>query len=267
MKILVIGDQMTDCYWHGSVSRISPVAPVPIVRVDRTEARPGAAANVAANIEAMGVEVERIFGTGGPIQKITVYAGQHIARLDFDCPQTPILPDEAFLEAAIRCDLIVASDYGKGSLARISDLIAASGRPFFIDPKGHDYTKYRGAALVKPNRDEMRDLLGGWSTPEEMDSKARQFLASSGVGSLLLTQAGEGMTLYTPNATLHQEAQNKAPVDVSGAGEAALSAYAVAFLKGYELGSCLRFASKAAAIAISKPGTVVVSNEDLHEKA
>lgn len=267
--ILVIGDAMTDVYWHGSVSRMSPVAPVPIVKVVGTETRPGAAANVANNIEAMGVPVERIFGSGEQILKISIMAGQHIARVDFDHPQTPIEPDAAFLEAAGRCDLIVALDYGKGSLSGIQALIqAAKGKPVLVDPKGSDWERYRGAALVKPNQYEMREIVGGWSTPEERDRKARDFLATSGIGAILLTQASEGMTLYTEDATLHQEAQNKAPVDVSGAGEAALSAYAAALAKGFELGSCLRFASKAAGLAISRHGTVVLTKEEVfHEKA
>ncbi len=176
MKILVIGDTMRDEYWSGSVSRISPVAPVPVVSVKSTETRHGAAANVAANIEAMGVPVERIFGGGERIRKITVTAGQHIARLDFDYPQNPILPDAAFTEAVGRCDMVVAVDYGKGSLNGVQDLIRASaGKPVLVDPKGHDFSKYRGAALIKPNREEMRELVGGLKDQDELDFKARQF--------------------------------------------------------------------------------------------
>lgn len=265
-KILVIGDAMTDVYWTCDVARIAPEAPVPVMLVRATESRPGAAANVANNIEAMGVPVERIFGRGERIVKIrATHAGRYIARADFDYPQEPISPDAAFIDAAERCDLIVALDYGKGSLANIQALIRATAKPFLIDPKGHSYEKYRGAALLKPNRDEMRELVGGWSTREELDFKARQFLVASGIESILLTQSAEGMTLYTRTATLHEEAQNKAPSDVSGAGEAALSAYATALAKGYELASCLRYASRAAGLAIGRAGTVVLNEEQVFE--
>lgn len=264
MKILVIGDAMQDEYWQGYARRLSPVAPVPVISVQRTESRPGAAANVAANLEAMGAQVERIYGAGERIRKITVTdKRQHIARLDFDYQQQHIQPDAAFLEAVGRCGLVVALDYGKGSLTGIQALIRATGKPVLIDPKGHDYAKYRGAALIKPNRDEMRELVGGWASREELDFKARQFLAASDIESLLLTQAAEGMTLYTRTETLHEPATNASPEDVSGAGEAALAAYAASLVKGYALKNCLRFASKAAGIAISRQGTTVVSAEEL----
>lgn len=264
MKILVIGDAMLDEYWTGFARRLSPVAPVPVISVTRREERPGAAANVAANIEAMGVPCERIYGGGERIRKITVTAGQHVARLDFDHPQTPIEPDAAYREAVGRCDIIVALDYGKGSLANVQALIqAAQGKPFLIDPKGHDYNRYRGASLLKPNQDEMRALVGGWADQDELDFKARQFLVASWVESILLTQAGDGMTLYTRTETQHLPAENPAPVDVSGAGEAVLAAYAAALAKGLGPKSCLLFASKAAGIAISRHGTTVCTQGEV----
>ena len=267
MKILVIGDAMQDEYLSGTCTRLSPEAPVPVVSVQRTEKRAGGAANVAANIEAMGVPVERIFGGGERIRKLRVMVGsQQLARIDYDYQQVAIQPDAAFRDAIDRCGMVVAIDYGKGSLAHVQALLAAAnGKPFLIDPKGHDYDRYRGAKLLKPNRNEMRELVGGWSSTEELDFKARQFLAASGIESILLTQSAEGMTLYTRTDTLHQEAENRAPVDVSGAGEAALSAYAAALAKGYELGSCLRFASKAAGIAISRQGTTVCTQEEVFD--
>ncbi len=264
MKVLVIGDAMTDCYWRGTATRLSPEANVPVVSIKGTETRPGGAANVAANIEAMGVPVERIFGGGERILKIRLIAQQHVARVDFDHPQNPILPDAAFTEAVGRCGLVVALDYGKGSLEGIQALIRASaGKPVLIDPKGHDYSKYRGATLIKPNREEMRELVGGWSTRDELDFKARQFLLASGIESILLTQAADGMTLYTKKRTIHEPATNLAPVDVSGAGEAALSAYAASLANGYSTEQCLLYASKASGIAISRPGTTICTEEEV----
>ena len=264
MRILVIGDAMTDIYWRGQASRLSPEAPIPVVSVSQVETRSGGAANVANNIESMGIQVERIFGGGERILKIRLIASQQVARADFDHPQEPILPNAAFLEALERCDMVVAVDYGKGSLSGIAALLTACrGKPVLIDPKGHDYSKYRGATLIKPNLEEMKALVGGWSTQDELDFKARQFLLQSGIESILLTKSSEGMTLYTRTSTLHQPAENKSPVDVSGAGEAALSAYATALAKGFELGSCLRFASKAAGIAIGRQGTAVCTEEEV----
>ena len=265
MRVLVVGDAMTDVYWHGKASRLSPEAPVPIVAVAGTEVRAGGAANVAANIESLGVQVERIYGGGQRIQKIRILSGsQQVARADFDFPQAPIVPDAAFTEAVARCSLVVAVDYGKGALSGVQALIQAAGNiPVLVDPKGHDFERYRGAALIKPNRAEMRELVGGWDDQAQLDFKARQFLLQSSIGAILLTQSEDGMTLYTREATLHEPATNRVPVDVSGAGEATLAAYAAALAKGYELAACLRFASRAAGIAIAGAGTVVCKQEDV----
>ena len=256
---------MQDEYWQSSITRIAPEAPIPVIRVLSTETRPGGASNVANSIEAMGVQVERIFGSSERIRKIRLRAAnQYVARVDFDHPQTPIEPDANYRDALTRCDIVVFVDYGKGALQNVAALIsAAAGKTILVDPKGHDYSKYRGATMIKPNRDEMRELVGPWTSQDELDFKARQFLLASGIESILLTQGAEGMTLYTRADTLHVAAFNKAPVDVSGAGEAALSAYAAALAKREPLAICLHLASKAAAIAISHHGTYVVREEEL----
>ena len=268
MRILVCGDAMHDIYYRGVVTRISPEASVPVLLVKSVESRQGAAGNVAANIEAMGVEVERIYGRSPErIQKIRLLSRtQQIARVDFDHPQEPIPGDATYAEALSRCKIVVFSDYGKGSLANIEGLIGLAntiGRVTLVDPKGYDYAKYKGATLIKPNRDEMRELVGGWASQDELDLKARQFLVQSKVQSILLTQAEDGMTLYTRSETHHAPAENKAPVDVSGAGEAALAAYAAALAKGYLPVECLRYASKASGLACSMQGTVVCSEEEV----
>ncbi len=259
---------MQDNYWFGNVSRISPEAPVTIVAVDRTERREGAAANVANNIEAMGVPCERIFGASKErIQKIRLLAKkQHVVRIDFDHPQTPIPCDVAYEDALQRCEIVVFVDYGKGSLANVPDLIAKARqwkRAIFVDPRGHDFDKYRGATLLKPNREEMKELVGGWTTQDELDFKARQFLLASGIESILLTQATEGMTLYTRADTLHVKATPAEVVDVSGAGEAALSGYTAAIAKGYNPAEAVKFANKAAGLCIGRFGTVVVGEAEV----
>lgn len=264
-KILVCGDTMRDRYLWGDIRRISPEAAVPVVRIEREESREGAAANVANNIEAMGVPCERIFGGGERIEKIRVIArGHHFARLDYDYPQKAIEPDDLFSEACDRCGIVVMLDYGKGSLSRIQELIAvalAKECKIFVDPKGHDYAKYRGVTMIKPNHEEMRELVGGWSSQAELDFKARQFLASSGIESILLTQAAEGMTLYTLSSTEHFRAEAKEVVDVSGAGETAIAAYAAAIAKGAPSGDAARLANRAAGLACAKFGTTVITGE------
>lgn len=266
-KVLVCGDAMADVYWRGDVKRISPEAPVTIVSVSEKERRDGAAANVANNIEALGVPCERIFGGGERIQKIRLLAkSQHVVRIDFDHQQTPIPADAIYEDALGRCDILVLVDYAKGSLACVQTLIAKARemkRQVFVDPRGHDFDRYRGATLLKPNREEMKELVGGWSSQDELDFKARQFLLQSGIESILLTQAAEGMTLYTRQDTLHVKAENTEIVDVSGAGEAALSGYTAAIAKGYKPVEAVKYANKAAAIACSRFGTAVVSEDEV----
>lgn len=263
MKVLVCGDAMTDVYWESTVSRVSPEAPVVIAGVQRTERRGGGAANVANNIEAMGVACERIFSQSQRIEKVRIFTpSQHLIRADFDYPQAPIPCDESYGEALARCEIIVFIDYGKGALANVQALITAArqaGRTVLVDPKGYDYAKYRGATLIKPNRDEMKELVGGWANQDELDFKARQFLLSSQIESILLTQGADGMTLYTREGTTHAKAEAQTLVDVSGAGEATISALAAGLAKGMALTDALARASRAAAIACSRFGTTTVT--------
>lgn len=265
-RILVCGDAMTDLYWRGDSSRLSPEAPVPVVSVTHIERREGAAANVANNIEAMGIQVERLFGSSKEkIQKIRLMArNQHVVRIDFDHQQSAIEPFNAFEDALQRCQIVVFIDYGKGSLDNIEILIdKACGKTILIDPKGHDYGKYRGATLIKPNREEMKELIGGWKTQDELDFKSRQFLLASGIESIMLTQAADGMTLYTRTETLHFKAEAPEIVDVSGAGETALAAYAVSLAKGFSSSHAAKYANKAAGIACSRFGTTIVMENEV----
>ncbi len=258
---------MADLYWNGLVARVSPEAPVPIVAIGSVEKREGAAANVANNIEAMGVPCERIFGGGERIQKIRLLAKkQHVARIDFDYPQRAIECDAAYEDALGRCEIVVLVDYGKGSLGNVAALIAKArdkGCSVFVDPRGHDINKYRGATLLKPNKHEMKELVGGWTTQDELDFKARQFLLASGIESILLTQAEEGMTLYTKTDTLHLKADPTEIVDVSGAGEAALSGYTAAIAKGYTPVQAVTYANRAAGLCVSRFGTTVVTEGEV----
>jgi len=168
-RVLVVGDVMADEYWYGTVSRVSPEAPVPVVSITDVETRQGGAANIANNIEAMGVPCERLFGGGQRIRKIRLLSKtQHLLRADYDFPQEPVKCDQTYLDALGRCQIVVFTDYRKGSLANIQPLIQAArglGKTVLVDPKGHDYAKYQGTTLIKPNRDEMKELVEGLEGP------------------------------------------------------------------------------------------------------
>ena len=257
MRILVCGDAMVDEYWIGSVSRISPEAPVPVVSVTHEDRRDGGAANVANTIESLGVEVERLFGGGEVIRKIRLVAGkQHVARIDFDSKQAAIAISQC--EPALeRCDIVVFIDYGKGSLANVQELIAAArarGCAVLVDPKGSDYARYRGATMIKPNV----ETFESWKMMPNV-------LLAEGVifKSILLTEGARGMTLLSGDQITRFQAENAAPVDVSGAGEAAIAAYAAAMAKGMHPVACAQYASKAAGIACAHQGTYVVKGEEL----
>lgn len=267
MRVLVCGDAMHDEYWRGSVFRISPEAPVPILKLDAVEHRQGGAANVANNIEAMGVSCERLFGGGERIRKIRLLTkNQHLLRADFDFPQKPIECDATYLEALGRCEIVVFVDYEHGSLRNVQLLIAKAreaGRTVLVDPKGFSYSKYRGATLIKPNQNEMKELVGGWDNQEELDFRARQFLLASGIESILLTQGELGMTLYTKTETTHYPAEAKEVVDICGAGEAALAAFTASLAKGKTFGEAAKYANKAAGIKVAYFGTMVLEEKDV----
>lgn len=260
---MVAGDAMLDRYWFGDVSRISPEAPVPVVRMLREEERPGAAANVARNVEAMGGECVRVFGSGKPIEKLRLIArNQQVARVDFDHPQEPI----SSLPGVGDCGMVVFSDYGKGSLKNILDLIAMAklaGATVLVDPKGHEYQKYRGADVIKPNLNEMKELVGGWSNEEQLSAKAQRLRADAGIGAILLTRAADGMSLYDHEGMTHIPAVAQEVYDVSGAGDTAIAALAVALSRGYSLKAAAGFANRASGIVVGRFGTAVATASEV----
>lgn len=263
MKIMVAGDSMLDRYWFGDVSRISPEAPVPVVRMLREEQRPGAAANVARNIEAMGGECVTVFGSGRPIEKLRLIAkSQQVARVDFDYEQTAI----ESLPGLEGCGVVVFSDYGKGSLANIQGLISTAkdaNAIVLVDPKGHEYERYRGADVIKPNLNEMKELVGGWSTEDQLSAKAQRLRDEAGIGAILLTRAADGMSLYDRDGMTHIEAVAQEVYDVSGAGDTAIAALAVALSRGYSLVASAGFANRASGIVVGRFGTAVATAEEV----
>ncbi len=272
--VLVAGDAMLDQYWRGDIERISPEAPVPVVAVREYEQRKGAAANVAANLRAMGCEVREAYSPSfdyAPIEKIRVVArGQHIARVDIDRPQEAI--DPADVAALVDgCDVVVFSDYGKGALVRLPECIAACrgrGARILVDPKGGDLSRYAGADLVKPNLSEMRALVGQWRDDFDLNNRLQGVMDALHVTYFLLTRGADGMSLFAHGAPpLHVTAHQREVFDVCGAGDTAIAACAAALARGFPIVRAVEVANRAAGLAVTRFGTAVVTAAEAFECA
>lgn len=268
-KILVVGDSMIDRYWFGDVERISPEAPVVVVSVQKTEDREGGAANVANNITAMGEKAETLFSPivdENQVLKIRVIGkSQQVVRIDFDYQQLPIDMKE-YLEKLDDCSMVVFSDYGKGALQNIQELISIAkneDKMVLVDPKGHEYWKYRGADVVKPNLAEMKELVGGWSDEEGLSKKAHKLMREMGVKAILLTRASEGLTIYTEVGQKTIPTHAVEVYDVSGAGDTAIAALAVGLHRGMDLEKAAYYANKAAGIVVGRFGTAVATHDEV----
>jgi rfaE bifunctional protein kinase chain/domain len=299
-RILVVGDVMLDRYWYGVVERVSPEAPVPIVGITDCDERPGGAANVARNAAALGAQVTLLSVIGRDdagrrlaalLRKARVSARLHrdknlattvklrvigrpqrqqLLRLDFETkPGHEVLyaklADYARLVA--RHDVVVLSDYGKGGLAHIARMIALARRsrkPILVDPKGDDFSRYRGASLITPNLKEFRDVAGGWNSERELVDRARRLRRRLEVEALLVTRGEAGMTLFERGRKLHVPAQGPREVsDVSGAGDTVIATLAVMLAAGHPLADAVRIANRAAGIVVGKFGTAVVQSREL----
>jgi len=297
-RILVVGDVMLDRYWFGEVHRISPEAPVPVLKVERVEERPGGAANVARNIAALDAHATLLSVVGddeagaclekllkqhdnlnallhrdssiATIIKLRAIARhQQLLRIDFETP-----PSHEVLHAALAdfhaqlpsADVVILSDYGKGGLAHIAEMIRlarAAGKPVLVDPKGEDYERYRGATLLTPNRSEFRQVAGGWTTEAELNAKAEKLRISLQLDALLVTRSEEGMSLYRDDEALHEPTCTREVFDVSGAGDTVIATLAVMLASGADLSDAMRIANRAAGIVVGKLGTAVVSREEI----
>lgn len=267
MTILVCGDRMTDRYWRGDVSRISPEAPVPVVKLASGEVREGGAANVVNNIRALGGQAIGVYSPSeNSVIKIRVIGrSQQMLRIDLDTPQDPISP-AIFADAAQDVGIVVFSDYGKGALTNVAKLIQlakARGKFVLVDPKGHDYRRYRGADVVKPNKDEMKELVGGWSTEDELTDKAMTLMQAAGIAAILLTRAADGMTLYTQDGAKHIYSVVREVYDVSGAGDTVIAATAYFLENGYTTLSAAEMANYAASVVCGKFGTATCTMDEL----
>jgi rfaE bifunctional protein kinase chain/domain len=296
-RLLVVGDVMLDRYWFGEVERISPEAPVPVVKIARADERPGGAANVARNAATLGAMTTLLSVTGddeaaSALERLVAAEGiatsfhrdstlattvklrvigrqQQLLRIDFETPPSSEvlaskLADYAKLVAA--SDVVVLSDYGKGALAHVGDMIAAAraaGKRVLVDPKGDEWDKYRGATLVTPNRTEFRQVVGRWKDEADMTARAQALRAALALDALLVTRSEEGMTLYTGDGALTIPAQAREVFDVSGAGDTVIATLGTLLAAGASLPDAVRIANEAAGIVVGKLGTAVVAPDEL----
>lgn len=297
VRLLIVGDVMLDRYWFGDVSRISPEAPVPVVKVERCEERPGGAANVARNAAALGAKVAllslvgkdeageslaRLVADGGIDASLHVDEGvsttvklrvigrqQQLLRIDFENrPSHEVLRAKLkeFAERLPECDAVVFSDYGKGGLTHIGEMIQlarSAGKVVLVDPKGDDYSAYRGATIITPNRSEMREVVGRWRDEADLERRATELRERLELGALLVTRSEEGMSLFLPDRTIHEKAVAREVFDVSGAGDTVIATLAVMAAHGADWADAIHVANVAAGVVVGKLGTAVVTREEL----
>jgi len=296
-KVLVVGDVMLDRYWYGAVDRISPEAPVPVVRITREENRLGGCANVAFNAVSVGAQASLLSVVGDDeashllqalIAKsgITPYFGrdaqlkttvklrvigrqQQLLRVDFEnTPQNEVLSSQTqqFMQLLVDHPVVLFSDYGKGGLAHVTDMIAAArkaNKAVLIDPKGSDFSRYAGATCITPNRAELQQVVGGWNSEEELSTKAHNLRKQLQLDAVLLTRSEEGMTLFDAQGVAHIAAQAREVFDVTGAGDTVIATLAALVAAGMSLREAMPWANRAGGVVVGKFGTATVSYEEL----
>ena len=300
-KVLVVGDAMLDRYWYGEVERISPEAPVPVVAVSRADERPGGAANVARSVRALGAgctlfsisgddreadALEKLLGEADiacrlhrdkllntTVKLRVISRHQQLLRIDFDCPvskDTRVKLLDNYLKHLSEYDVVIISDYGKGGLGYIQEMIQAArqaSRPVVVDPKGDDYSGYRGANLITPNRKEFEQVAGRFRDNAELERKAAKLVKDLDLGGVLVTRGEDGMSLVEQDGrVLHIPAHKREVFDVTGAGDTVIASVGCAWAVGSELDDALQLANIAAGIVVGKLGAATASPaEILHE--
>ena len=296
-RVLVVGDVMLDRYWFGDVSRISPEAPVPVVHVQRTEERPGGAANVARNIASLGGKATLLAVVGDDeagrslaalLEKehvITLFhkdahlpttvklrvigRQQQLLRIDFETPPSrEVLEDKLddFESLVDGVDVVILSDYGKGGLTHVSKMIKAAkthGKQILVDPKGDEFVRYSGATLLTPNRGEFRHVVGRWKDEADLARRAEALRVELDVEALLVTRSEEGMSLFSSAGAKHEPTQAQEVYDVSGAGDTVIATLGLMMAAGMGMPDAVRIANRAAGVVVGKLGTATVSREEL----
>ena len=299
-RVLVVGDVMLDRYWFGEVSRISPEAPVPVVLIDHEDERLGGAANVAWNCKELNARIRllSVVGRDEPgerlekllkgkgieaslhrdrglhtTQKLRVIGRkQQLLRIDFEKPpSSEVLASklEEFKHALADCDVVILSDYGKGGLAHIAEMIRSArraGKRVLVDPKGDDYSRYKGASILTPNLAELREVVGSWHDEKDLGRRAQALREKLDLEALLLTRGGDGMTLYRRGGAVGIKAEARDVFDVTGAGDTVIAALAVMLAAGVGLENAVRIANRAGGIVVGKLGTAAASYRELFGK-
>lgn len=298
--VLVMGDAMLDRYWFGTVDRVSPEAPVPVLRVQRQEHRPGGAANVALNVRTLGARATLLAACGDDepgdiLARLLVSQGVHVClehdahaqtlvklravgraqqllRLDFEAqPGKATLARlrQRFDEALAHHDAVILSDYGKGCLTDAAStrtmiaLARAHGRPVLVDPNGADWERYTGASMITPNRAQLAHAIGAWHTEAGLHERAFALRQRLQLDSLLLTRSEEGMTLFDAHGTLHVEAQASEVFDVTGAGDTVIATLAALMSCGLDARAAVPLANRAGGIVVGKFGTATIAHAEL----
>jgi rfaE bifunctional protein kinase chain/domain len=296
-RVLVVGDAMLDRYWFGGVDRISPEAPVPVVRVTREENRLGGAANVAMNVTTLGAQctlltvvgddaagrslrelleqqgIRAVLGTDAQLQTVVklrvIGRSQQLLRIDFENK-----PDHEVLQAMLadyehllpQHDLVLMSDYGKGGLTHVGEMIErarAAGKPVLVDPKGSDFSRYSGATAITPNRSELTQVVGAWTSEEQLQERANALRTDLLLQGLLLTRSEEGISLFDEDGHLRLPTEAREVFDVTGAGDTVIGTLAALMAAGMSLRDAAPHANRAAGIVVSRFGTAAVKHAEL----
>jgi len=298
-RVLVVGDIMLDKYWHGQTSRLSPEAPVPIVHIKEQQERAGGAGNVALNISALGGQATLIGITGQDdaakqikntlnthnvkcffteladlptITKLRVLSrNQQLIRLDFEEGLHTAYDAPSLLscieQQLATTDVVVLSDYGKGTLndpQAIIHLARAANKPILIDPKGNDFTKYRGATLITPNLSEFEAIVGHCADEASLVEKGQRLRDELDLTALLITRSEQGMTLLQRDCSpLHLPTNAQEVFDVTGAGDTVIGVLATVLAAQENLEQATTLANYAAGISVAKLGAATVSPSEL----
>lgn len=297
IKVLVCGDAMLDRYWFGDAERLSPEAPVPIVKIVREEERLGGAANVALNIAKLGAKCTLLSVCGDDnagkefhkllnidnitpalitdrtvptIEKLRIVARQQqMLRADFEqlpCEDALIEISQNFRKLISQVSIVVLSDYRKGVLSNVASMISASNEkkiPVLIDPKGDDWSAYRGATLITPNKSELKRIVGTWRSEADLRLRTQRLRESLDLKYILLTRSEEGMTLFSATEEINFKAQAREVFDVSGAGDTVIAVLATLLAAGVPLHESVRLSNKAGGIVVGKLGTAAITFDEL----